>query len=113
MLSNFDERLHKILQDLDLRQYFDAIFVSSEIGHEKPNIEAFEFVRQSVQPVLRSTECVHVGDCPTNDGSGAVSAGWRAVLVAPNSAGLTSDPSLGVSVISSLEHLPSDLSQLH
>ncbi|XP_020695275.1 haloacid dehalogenase-like hydrolase domain-containing protein 3 isoform X2 [Dendrobium catenatum] len=36
VVSNFDTRLRKLLNDLSVAQLFDAIVVSSEVGYEKP-----------------------------------------------------------------------------
>ena len=42
VISNFDGRLRFILQNLGISTYFAHIFISSELGADKPNPEIFQ-----------------------------------------------------------------------
>ena len=73
VVSSFDGRLRMILEQLGLSQYFSHIFVSSELGVDKPDPEIFrralKFVRLDARDVL------HVGDDPERDWQAANEAG--------------------------------------
>jgi putative hydrolase of the HAD superfamily len=73
VLSNFDGRLRFILKHLGVSKFFAYVFVSSEIGADKPDPEIF---RRALQIVDLSPERVlHVGDDPERDWKAASSAG--------------------------------------
>ncbi len=73
VLSNFDKRLHRILHDLGVDQYFEHVLVSSQLGADKPAPEAF----QRTLDILGSPpgQVLHVGDDPVADWQGARNAG--------------------------------------
>lgn len=73
VISNFDGRLRLILQHLGISRYFSHIFVSSELGADKPDPEIF---RRAITIMhLRPDEVVHVGDDPENDWKAAAAVG--------------------------------------
>lgn len=74
LISNFDRRLYPILDDLRLREFFDAIIISSEVGADKPDPRIFETALARLQ--VSAAEAMHVGDDPKKDG-GAEAAGLR------------------------------------
>ena len=78
VLSNNDSRLRLVLRDLGLSGLFEELFISSEIGFEKPSKKIF----QEVERVLGTTskDMCHLGDSYSRDVQGALSAGWRSVL---------------------------------
>lgn len=78
ILSNNDSRLHTILNDLGATELFEQLFISSEIGHEKPSRKIF----REVERVLRTSpdDMLHLGDSRSRDVDGALAAGWQAVL---------------------------------
>lgn len=41
VVSNFDTRLRKLLKDLNVLDLFDAVIISSEVGHEKLDPKIF------------------------------------------------------------------------
>ena len=48
VVSNWDSRLHSILESTDLADYFDFVLVSAEVGSAKPNKTIFvEALRRS------------------------------------------------------------------
>ena len=74
VVSNFDRRLHRVLADLGLGEYFEHIVISSEVGADKPDPRIFRHALDlfGVAPEA----AVHVGDDPRKDG-GAEAAGLR------------------------------------
>jgi putative hydrolase of the HAD superfamily len=79
VLSNNDERLYSILDGLGIGRYFEAVFVSAELGAEKPSNRIFEFVQEWIK--VEPQKILHVGDNPQEDVQGAMRAGWHAALV--------------------------------
>lgn len=82
VLSNWDSSLYKILDNLGLREYFDFVIPSLEIGIEKPNAGIFQEAlrRAKVTPI----EALHIGDSFEDDYIGAKNAGWNARLIIRN-----------------------------
>lgn len=80
--SNFDARLIEISEQLDPLNEADAVFVSSLIGHSKPDREFFRAIEQSLY--LTSDELLMIGDDPVNDCEGAQQAGWQSLLLDHN-----------------------------
>jgi putative hydrolase of the HAD superfamily len=73
VISNFDGRLRFILQHLGISKFFGRIFVSSELGADKPDPEIY---RRAVSLMkLHPNEVVHVGDDPQRDWEAATIAG--------------------------------------
>jgi len=81
VFSNWDARLHRVLAELGWARHFRGVFVSSEIGAEKPDPRAFRAVEKALN--LSPKNILHVGDSLEQDYLAAQAAGWQAVLVAP------------------------------
>ena len=79
VISNFDSRLVRILDGLNVGANFAHIFVSSSVGYAKPRPEIFDIAL--AQFALEPEQALHIGDSQTNDLQGARSAGLRALLV--------------------------------
>jgi putative hydrolase of the HAD superfamily len=73
VVSNFDGRLRFILQHLGISKFFTHIFVSSEIGADKPDPEIFRRALTLID--LKPNEVLHVGDDPQRDWESASTAG--------------------------------------
>jgi putative hydrolase of the HAD superfamily len=73
VISNFDGRLRLILRHLGISKFFAHIFVSSEIGADKPDPEIFRRTLKLID--LRPGEALHVGDDPKRDWEAASAAG--------------------------------------
>ena len=73
VISNFDGRLRFILQHLGISNYFSYIFISSELGADKPDPEIFRRALKIMQ--LNADEVLHVGDDPERDWKAAAAAG--------------------------------------
>lgn len=78
VLSNNDARLRSVLADLKIDQAFDHLFISSEMGCEKPELEIFRKVEQTMD--RKPNEILHLGDSHSRDFLGARNAGWSALL---------------------------------
>ncbi len=79
VISNFDHRLYRILEGLDLRRHFESITLSSETGWAKPAPQLFEAALH-VHGVT-AAEALHVGDSDLHDIGGAQSLGIATVHV--------------------------------
>ena len=73
VISNFDGRLRFIVQHLGISNYFSYIFISSELGADKPDPEIFRRALKIMQ--LNADEVLHVGDDPERDWKAAAAAG--------------------------------------
>ncbi|OAQ20125.1 HAD-IA family hydrolase [Thermosulfurimonas dismutans] len=78
ILSNWDERLHRLLSALGLKQAFDAIFTACELGVGKPDPEAFHLACEALG--VRPEEALMIGNDPKEDYEGALRAGLQALL---------------------------------
>ena len=78
IISNWDERLRPLLDQLELAPFFDAIVVSNEIGHWKPAPEIFSEALRCLN--LPCSEVLHVGDSEAEDIQGAHAAGLKAII---------------------------------
>lgn len=73
VVSNFDGRLRMILEQLGVSQFFSHIFLSSELGADKPDPLIYQ--RALKLSRLAPDEVLHVGDDPVRDWQGAEAAG--------------------------------------
>ncbi|XP_024519441.1 haloacid dehalogenase-like hydrolase domain-containing protein 3 isoform X2 [Selaginella moellendorffii] len=97
VVSNFDSRLRPILAELNISDVFDALVISSEIGHEKPAKEIFLTALGTLNAKIdaakslnssshadelgvQARDTVHVGDDPVADKQGANAVGIDAWL---------------------------------
>jgi len=73
VISNFDGRLRMILEHLGVSQFFSHVFLSSELGADKPDREIYR--RALSLSGANSEETLHVGDDPVRDWEGATATG--------------------------------------
>jgi putative hydrolase of the HAD superfamily len=73
VISNFDGRLRFILQHLGIAKYFTNVFISSELGADKPDPEIYRRALKLIH--LRPDEVLHVGDDAERDWKAAKAAG--------------------------------------
>jgi putative hydrolase of the HAD superfamily len=73
VISNFDGRLRLILEHFGISKFFRHVFVSSELGADKPDPEIFRRALKLID--LKSNEVLHVGDDPKRDWEAASIAG--------------------------------------
>jgi len=79
VLSNFDRRLHGVLEDLGIRQHFQGVILSSEVGASKPHVRMFEAALNLARS--QPSECLHIGDEEEADGEGARAAGLQVLIL--------------------------------
>jgi len=73
VISNFDGRLRFILQHLGISKFFSHVFVSSELGADKPDPEIY---RRALKLIgLKPNEVLHIGDDSQRDWKAATAAG--------------------------------------
>lgn len=77
VLSNFDSRLHQVLRQLGLADYFSSITISTEVGAAKPNPKIFQVALE--KHGCTAAEAWHIGDSYQQDYQGARAAGIRGV----------------------------------
>ena len=73
VVSNFDGRLRMILEQLGVSRFFKHVFLSSELGADKPDPEIFRRALNIVQ--LAPNEVLHAGDDSERDWNSAAGAG--------------------------------------
>jgi putative hydrolase of the HAD superfamily len=77
VVSNFDARLRRLLEALDLAPAFDAVVLSSECGAAKPDRRIFEAALRALRSP--ASTALHVGDSEPLDRRGAAEAGLAAL----------------------------------
>jgi putative hydrolase of the HAD superfamily len=75
IISNFDRRLHIILRNLGIASFFHDVFVSSELGADKPDPEIYRRALAAIG--CSAAEALHVGDDPERDWTAAAEAGMQ------------------------------------
>lgn len=73
VVSNFDGRLRLILQHLGISKFFPNVFVSSELGADKPDPEIYRRALKLIK--LKPNEALHVGNDQKRDWEAASAAG--------------------------------------
>ena len=73
VVSNFDGRLRFILEHLGISKFFAQVFVSSELGADKPDPEIYRRALRLMN--FKPSEVLHVGDDPERDWDAATAAG--------------------------------------
>jgi putative hydrolase of the HAD superfamily len=79
VISNFDSRLYSVLNDLNIRKYFDSVTISSETGYAKPQPEIFEAAVQAIG--VPAERILFAGDSLVDDYQAGRNAGLEAFLV--------------------------------
>ena len=80
ILSNgFKEVQHIKLHESGIKQHFNNIFISEEMGFQKPDKEIFHAAQTKAS--IKPEACMMIGDDFGNDIEGALNAGWKAVYL--------------------------------
>jgi putative hydrolase of the HAD superfamily len=79
IVSNFDSRVLRILEGLELAPWFDSVTLSSRVGATKPDPRIFD--RALARHGVHAAQAYHVGDSPGQDYEGARAAGLGAILI--------------------------------
>ena len=69
VLSNFDHRLHGLLEGLGIRELFECVVLPADAGAAKPDPRIFRYALASLGVPARAS--VYVGDDPDDDLAGA------------------------------------------
>jgi putative hydrolase of the HAD superfamily len=77
--SNFDDRLHAIVNETARLRPCQHVFVSSQIGWRKPALEFFRTIERTLG--LPSDDILLVGDDTQNDVAAGRNAGWQTVYL--------------------------------
>ncbi len=79
IISNFDTRLYKVLEALNLKQYFQSVTISSLAGAAKPEAEIFTTALAKHQ--CHPQDAWHIGDSLNDDYHGAQGVGIKPFLI--------------------------------
>ncbi|WP_309738632.1 HAD-IA family hydrolase [Chamaesiphon sp. OTE_20_metabat_361] len=77
IISNFDSRLHTVLEVLELAPYFSTVTISTEVSAAKPQLEIFTAALAKHRCPPQSAW--HIGDSLEDDYLGAGKAGLTAI----------------------------------
>lgn len=75
--NGFKEAQHRKLKSSDIHHFFKGVFISEEIGYNKPDPLLFAHIIEQLQ--VDKSNCLMVGDNPEADIEGANAAGWDSV----------------------------------
>jgi putative hydrolase of the HAD superfamily len=89
VVSNSNGTVARLLEDLDLAGWLDAVVDSAVVGFEKPDPRIFR--RAAEMLGVAPTEAIHVGDLYSVDVVGARAAGASPILIDPVGAWKVSD----------------------
>lgn len=78
--SNNDERIRAVLQGHRIADAFEHIFLSVEIGFEKPDSRLFAKIQKTLD--CAPNAILHIGDSEIEDIAGARAAGWHSIHAA-------------------------------
>jgi putative hydrolase of the HAD superfamily len=79
VVSNFDHRLPKILEELEIIEYFENVTIPSEAGAAKPDRRIFDAALEGLGDPAR--RAIYVGDRAIEDVAGARRAGLLPIQV--------------------------------
>lgn len=85
VVSNWDGRLPKVLEELGLARFLDSVTWSAKVGAEKPDARIFLHALRELG--VEPGEALHVGDGRLEDVEGAVAVGMRALHLTRNTGG--------------------------
>lgn len=77
ILTNNDQRIHNLVQSLQLDRHFDHVFCASDIGYKKPSTRLFHGVAERTG--YSPEELLYIGDSFELDYLGAEKAGWQSI----------------------------------
>ncbi|NLW28580.1 MAG: HAD family hydrolase [Erysipelothrix sp.] len=93
----------KKIQQMDFESYFDEVYVSEEIGYQKPDVRTFQYVIG--QTGLDPDDIAYVGDHIVNDMMGSKKAGMTSILVSVRTPNDLSNVDFWVSNLGELKRL--------
>jgi putative hydrolase of the HAD superfamily len=82
--NGFKEVQYIKMEESGLRKYFEHIFISEEVGFNKPNPDIFKFAMNKSGASI-AENCLMIGDSLEADIHGAIGAGMKAIYLSPES----------------------------
>ena len=79
LISNFDNRLEIILEELNLKKYFNCLAYSEKVGFSKPDPKIFQYALNELN--VFPEEALYVGDSLNIDYYPALDLGIDALLI--------------------------------
>jgi len=79
VMSNWDRRLHRTLQDLGLTPLFEKVYISTLIGYAKPDPAVFHHIIADLG--VPASSILHIGDSLEEDMAAAKEAGICSLLI--------------------------------
>jgi putative hydrolase of the HAD superfamily len=79
LISNFEDWLEQLLEELDVQRFFDVTVISGIEGVEKPEKRIFEIALERAG--VTAAESIYVGDNPIFDAEAAEQAGMIPILI--------------------------------
>src|SRR3972149_730511 len=73
VISNNDGKTEEKCEEVGIREYFDIIIDSTNIGLIKPDARIFQFVLEKLK--LSNSQAIHIGDLYGSDVMGGLNAG--------------------------------------
>lgn len=77
VLSNNDNRVTRVIQELNIAQHFDHILPTATLGFKKPSLKCFARAAEIVG--IPAARILYIGDHLDQDYRAATAAGWKAV----------------------------------
>lgn len=107
---------HSRIQGAEMEPYFDGIFISEEVGYNKPDVRffdtCFDRIKETIDPDFCREESVVIGDSLTSDIQGGINAGVTTIWL--NNGGVETPGEIRADhEIHSLEELPALLERLN
>lgn len=103
LTNGFKEAQHIKLKESGIRDHFNNIFISEEIGFQKPDMEIFHAVQSKA--AAQPAECLMIGDDLAADIKGALKAGWKAVYFSKNKKNIRTPGYLHINKLEELKDL--------
>ncbi|MEN9332763.1 MAG: hypothetical protein RLZZ94_1853, partial [Bacteroidota bacterium] len=82
--NGFKEVQYIKMEESGLSKYFSHVFISEEVGHNKPSPDIFKHAMQT-SGAINAENCLMIGDSLEADILGAINAGMKAVYLSPES----------------------------
>ncbi len=79
VLSNFDQRLRPLLQELEIHEHFEAVTLPSDANAAKPERQIFDICLKRLG--IANHHCAYVGDHAVEDLEGSKTAGLHPIDV--------------------------------
>ncbi|MDE5793712.1 MAG: YjjG family noncanonical pyrimidine nucleotidase [Muribaculaceae bacterium] len=107
LTNGFTEVQYRKLKTTGLDRYVQRMIISDEIGIQKPDTRIFRYAEQETGATAETS--VMIGDNPSNDISGALKAGWRAIYFDTKSKPFESESKQYLGKIYTLSEVPNIL----